>query len=51
MIFENFTFENTNWFWLLLSIPLAVFWYFKKASATNSYSQKFPVHKALRKVL
>jgi Ca-activated chloride channel family protein len=30
MIFENFTFENTNWFWLLLSIPLAVFWYFKK---------------------
>ncbi|GAA0753816.1 VWA domain-containing protein [Psychroflexus lacisalsi] len=30
MIFENFTFENPNWFWLLLSIPLAVFWYFKK---------------------
>ncbi|WP_394372306.1 vWA domain-containing protein [Psychroflexus lacisalsi] len=29
-MFENFTFENPNWFWLLLSIPLAVFWYFKK---------------------
>lgn len=30
MIFENFTFENPSWFWLLLSIPLAVFWYWKK---------------------
>lgn len=30
MIFENFTFENPSWFWLLLTIPLAVFWYFKK---------------------
>lgn len=30
MIFENFTFENPSWFWLLLSIPLAVFWYLKK---------------------
>jgi Ca-activated chloride channel family protein len=30
MIFENFTFENPSWFWLLLSIPLAAFWYWKK---------------------
>lgn len=30
MIFENFTFENPSWFWLLLSIPLALFWYWKK---------------------
>lgn len=30
MIFENFTFENPSWFWLLLAIPLAAFWYWKK---------------------
>jgi Ca-activated chloride channel family protein len=31
MIFENLTFENPSWFWLLLAIPLAVFWYLKKS--------------------
>lgn len=29
MIFENLTFENPTWFWLLSAIPLAVFWYLK----------------------
>jgi Ca-activated chloride channel family protein len=36
MIFENFTFENPSWFWLLLSIPLAVFWYWKKRDQQNA---------------
>jgi Ca-activated chloride channel family protein len=36
MIFENFTFENPSWFWLLLSIPLAVFWYWKKRDQENA---------------
>ena len=30
MIFENFTFENPSWFWLLLAIPLAAYWYWNK---------------------
>ncbi len=30
MMFENFTFENPSWFWLLLAIPLAIFWYWNK---------------------
>ncbi|WP_019037129.1 vWA domain-containing protein [Psychroflexus tropicus] len=29
-MFENFTFENPSWFWLLLAIPLAIFWYWNK---------------------
>jgi len=41
MIFENFTFENPSWFWLLLSIPLAVFWYWKKRDQQNA-SLKMP---------
>jgi Ca-activated chloride channel family protein len=36
MIFENFTFENPSWFWLLLSIPFAVFWYWKKRDQQNA---------------
>ena len=36
MIFENFTFENPSWFWLLFSIPLAVFWYWKKRDQQNA---------------
>lgn len=32
MMLENFTFENPSWFWLLLAIPLAIFWYWKKRS-------------------
>ncbi|SDG78907.1 vWA domain-containing protein [Psychroflexus sediminis] len=36
MIFENFTFENPAWFWLLLAIPLAVFWYWKKRHKQNA---------------
>jgi Ca-activated chloride channel family protein len=36
MIFENFTFENPSWFWLLLSIPLVVFWYWKKRDQQNA---------------
>lgn len=31
-MFENFTFENPSWFWLLLAVPLAVFWYWSKRS-------------------
>lgn len=29
-MFENFTFENPAFFWLLLSLPLAIAWYFWK---------------------
>jgi len=35
MIFENFTFENPSWFWLLLSIPLAVFLVLEKKRSTK----------------
>ena len=46
MIFENLAFENPSWFWLLLAIPLAVFWYWKKrdqqtASLKMSSTQGF----------
>lgn len=30
MMLDNFTFENPSWFWLLLAIPLAIFWYLRK---------------------
>jgi len=36
MIFENFTFENPSWFWLLFSIPFAIFWYWKKRDQQNA---------------
>ncbi|MFN2261097.1 MAG: VWA domain-containing protein [Psychroflexus sp.] len=38
---DNFTFENPAWFWLLLTIPLAIFWYWtnrNRQSATLKIS-------------
>ncbi len=33
---ENFTFENPAWFWLLLSIPLVILWYFVNKNRQNA---------------
>ena len=33
---DNFTFENPAWFWLLLSIPLAIFWYLLNRNRQNA---------------
>ncbi len=51
-MFENFTFENPQWFWLFLLLPLAIAWYVWKrnkqtASIKMSSIQGFKIQQSL----
>ncbi len=35
-MFDNFTFENPQFFWLLLLLPIAAVWYFWKRNSQRA---------------